>query len=516
MPNSNRQINCRIPNVKFQVPGSLFQVPNSKFQVSCSKFRASVDMKRFRVLAFLSFLVLLSGCVPEIVRKTPNTVVPAAYPVASDTTNTAGTSWRAFYADSNLTSLVDSALQRNQELNIVMQEIDIAQNEVDAKLGEILPSVEVGVAGGVEKVGTYTRNGAVEENLNVAEGQRFPTPLPDLAIGASVTWEVDIWRKLRNAKDAAAMRYLSTIEGTHYMVTNLVAEIASSYYELMSLDNLLIAVNSNIDVQTRALRIVQQQKEAAQATELAVKKFEAEVLKNESHRFEIQQRITETENHINMLCGRFPQPIARNSDQFLSMLPDSIRAGVPTQLLANRPDVKQAEFQLRASDLDIDVAMARYYPALTIIGGGGVNAISGAYLFTTPESLIYSLAGELMMPLLNRKAITAAYFSASARQHQAAYSYEQTILRAYTEVSNLLSKINNLQKSYERKTKQVEALMSSVDIAGNLFMSARADYMEVLLTQRDALEARMELIETKVQQMHAYVTLYQALGGGWK
>ena len=129
--------------------------------------------------------------------------------------------------------------------------------------------------------------------------------------------------------------------------------------------------------------------------------------------------------------------------------------------------------------------------------------------------MLYSLAGDLVAPLVNRNAIKAAYYSANAGQIQAIYNYERTILNAYVEVANQLAKINNLQSSYSLKEQEVQALNQSIAIANDLFISARADYMEVLLTQRDALDSRFELIETKMQQMNARVNIYQALGGGW-
>jgi outer membrane protein TolC len=178
--------------------------------------------------------------------------------------------------------------------------------------------------------------------------------------------------------------------------------------------------------------------------------------------------------------------------------------------------VKRAELELQASDLDIDVARARFYPTFNIAAGVGLQAFNTKYLVTTPESMLYGIAGELMVPLINRNAITSAYYTANSRQIQAAYEYEQTILNAHIEVVNDLAKIENMQRSLELKTQQVEALTASVDISQSLFTSARADYMEVLMTQRDALEAKMELIETKAEQLHTYVNVYQALGGGWR
>lgn len=467
------------------------------------------------LMALLASLMLAS-CVPDIVRREPDLRLPPSYAAPADTVNTGALPWREYYRDTLLTALIDTALAHNQELQVMLQEIAISQNEIESRKGEYLPFVDVRAGAGAEKAGEYTRNGAVEENLEVTPGQRFPNPVPDLGLSANVRWEVDIWGRLRNATKASAMRYLATAEGTQFMVTHLVAEVAASYFELMALDNRLAILDTNIAIQKRALRIVEQQKMAAKANELSVRRFQAEVLKNESRRYEIQQQITETENRINRLLGRYPQPISRNSPGFLSLLPDSLQAGLPSQLLQYRPDIRQAEYELQAAELDIDVARARFYPSLSIMGGIGYQAFSARYLVTTPESMMYQLAGELMMPLINRNAITAEYRNTSARQQQAVVNYERSVLSAYVEVSNQLAMIENMQQSYTLKAQQAEALVQSIDIANSLFLSARADYMEVLLTQRDALEARMEVVETKARQLRAVVDLYQALGGGWQ
>lgn len=298
------------------------------------------------------------------------------------------------------------------------------------------------------------------------------------------------------------------------MVTRLVAEIANSYFELMALDNQLEILKQNIGIQQNALDIVTQEKQAARVTELAVRRFEAEVLKNQSHVYQLQQSIVETENKINYLVGRFPQPISRSSNSFTDLLPTLIYEGIPSQLLRNRPDVRSAEFNLRAARLDVNVAKANFYPQLNISASLGLQSYSPRVLGNS-ESVLYSIGGGLVQPLINRNAIKAIFFSANAKQIQAVYNYEQTVLKAYIEVANQLANIANMQKSYELRKGQVDALTESINISTRLFRFARADYMEVLLTQRDALESRFELVETKKQQLAAMVNMYQALGGGW-
>lgn len=300
------------------------------------------------------------------------------------------------------------------------------------------------------------------------------------------------------------------------MVTNLVAEIAKSYYELMALDNQLEILRTNIAIQQDALEIVRLEKQAAKVTELAVRRFEAEVLKNRSNQYDIEQRIVETENRINFLVGRYPQPVARNSRAFSTLVPDTIYAGLPAQLLTHRPDIRRAELELAAAKLDVKAAKANFYPSVRLTAGIGLNAFDASLLSETPASLLYNVAGDLVAPLVNRNAIKATYIGANARQLQAVYDYERTVLNAYVEVVNQISNISNLRSSYDLRAQQVDALSSSITISSNLFRSARADYMEVLLTQRDALESRFELVETRKQQLNAMVNVYQALGGGWR
>ena len=454
---------------------------------------------------------------PELVQKDVNNAVPESFANGTqDTTNTAAMIWQDYFNDPYLKALIDTALSNNQELNITLQEIQIAQNEIRVRKGEILPSVGIGAAAGVDKVGRYTSQGANDANTEIKPGKEMPEPLQDYMLGAYATWEVDIWHKLRNAKKSAMTRYLGSVEGKNFMVTNLIAEIANSYYELLALDNELAIVKQNIEIQNNAFEIVKYQKTAARVTELAVRRFEAQVLNTKSLQYGIQQDIIEVENRINFLVGRFPQKVERNPNAFVDLMPKAVQAGIPSQLLANRPDIRQAELELAASKIDIQVAKADFYPSLEIRAGLGFNAFNPSYIFTSPQSLIYSLAGELVAPLINRNAIKARYLTANAKQIQAIYNYEQTILNAYVEVANQLSNISNLEQTYDLKSKEVQALTQSVDISNELFNSARADYMEVLLTQRDALESKFELIETKMKQMHATVDIYQALGGGWK
>lgn len=477
-------------------------------------------MKTKQIIRNIFLFVLISSVVAckstESIMVKENRSVPENYPSAAtnDSTNSADINWKNFFSDPFLIALIDSALTHNQELNITLQSIELEKNEAKARKGEYLPFAGVRAGAGVEKVGRYTRDGAVEEQLEI-DGKKFPEPFSDFTVSAFFSWELDIWGKLRNAKKAATAKYLASVEGKNFMITQLVSEIASSYYELLSYDNQLETIKRNIEIQENALIIAKQQKEAARGSQLAVNRFEAQLLNTINKQFEIQQKIVETENYINFLVGRFPQPVLRNSATFDVATIDSIYLGAPSQLLQNRADVRKAEQELYASKFNVRSARAAFYPSIGLNANVGFQAFNPAVWFN-PYSLIYNVFGDIMAPLLNRNAIQANFNSSKARQIQAVYEYQQTILKAYIEVINQQASIANYTQSYETKFKEVELLNNSIIISTNLFSSARADYMEVLLTQREAIDSKMELIEIKLKQLNSKIFMYKALGGGWK
>lgn len=467
------------------------------------------------IAGFLLVMLSTTSCAPNLHLREAHTSMPSSFGSGLDTSATA-VDWRSYYADPLLAGFIDTALHNNQELNVVAQEIIDAQSDVRARKGEYLPFVDVGAVAGAEKVGRYTRNGAVEHTLEIAPGEEFPEPLQDWGLGLNMSWELDIWKKLRNAKKAAMMNYFSTVEGRNFLVTKLVAEVADTYYELVAQDNQLEILLANQAILEDALGIIRLQKQAGVLNELAVRRFEAEVLGNQSRQYQVRQMRVEAENHFNYLLGRFPMPVERNSSGFMEVELDTLLPGSPTRLLDNRPDIRQAQMDLERAKLDVKVAKANFYPALHLTGGVGVNAFRPSELLVTPASLIYSAAGDLLAPLVNRNGIKANYIGASARQQEAVLVFEQRVLNAVVEVDNHLASMSNMRSSYDLKKREAGILIDAVGLSTKLFRSARADYMEVLLTQRDALEARMELVESKKRLLQAKLGLYQALGGGWR
>ncbi len=430
--------------------------------------------------------------------------------------NSGMTPWREFFTDPNLVALIETALKNNQDLMITLQEIEIAKSGVVAKKGKLSPTVSAGVGAGLRKAGRYTSEGAGDASTEMEPGKPVPDNLGNFEGGLMTNWEIDIWKKLRNEKDAAVAHYLSTVEGKNFVLSSLIAEVADNYYELLSLDNQLDIIQKYIELQKKALEISKIQKEAAAATELAVKKFEAELAKSKASEYTIRQQITEKENEINALLGRYPQPIVRPKETFMSTIPQTVYTGIPSQLLSNRPDIKQAELELKAAKLDVEAARKEFYPTLEISATLGLEAFKPSYLVKMPESIAYNLVGELAGPLINKSAIKANFQTADAKQIEALYEYDKTILNAYLDVANLMSKVKNIDQYYQLKSDENKALDQSIDIANQLFRNSRADYLEVLMNQRDALDAKMELVEAKEKQLSTVVDIYKSLGGGWK
>lgn len=476
---------------------------------------------RLAVAVVCALMLLQSGCrIPVLCCADPGPPLPETYLGRTESENSAQSGICEFFEDPNLNQLLIQGLVQNQELKIRNQEIRIAQNEIMAARGAFLPFASLNARGGLDKSSKYTPLGAAESQLTYPGGGAFPDPLTNVGLTTTFFWNLDIWRQLRNARDAAVQRYVAVTERRNYLITQLVADTAENYYELAALDQRLRILDATIQLQEQSLEVAKAQKAAARGTELGVQRFLAEVRKNESQRLIIRQQIIETENRINLLVGRYPQPVARRPWNYVKLDSQLLFVGIPPDLLRNRRDVRAAEREISAAGLDVAVARAEFYPKLILTGEVGFEAFSPKYLFR-PDALVANTIGELSAPLINRQAIQAEYLNANARQLQAVYEYQRTLLNAFTEVVNNVAKVENYRRSVEIKQQQVIALEESVKVARNLFNSplqeafARVEYVDVLLSTRDLLEAQNVLIETKQQQLSAIVNAYQALGGGY-
>jgi len=442
--------------------------------------------------------------------------MPQSFATTKDSSNSADINWKQYFTDPNLVELIDLSLKNNMDMSIALQRIEAARAGMRSSKNALFPTLNANAAFWQRKFGYYTMDDAGNRTTEIEPGVMVPTHLPDYYIGLQTSWEIDVWGKLRNKKKAAVARYLSSVEGKNIVLTNLIADIANSYYELLALDNELEIIKETIKLQENALELITIQKQAGVANELAVQQFQAQVFNSKALEFETTQKITICENNINFLLGRYPQTINRNKDELIKELPFKPTVGIPSNLLKNRPDIKQAEFDLMASRADVKAAKAAFYPSLNINGSIGFQAFKAGLLVTNPQSMAYSLLGNLVAPLLNRNAIKAEFKTANAMQQEALFNYQKTILNGYVEVYNEVAKINSLEKIVDFKTKQANTLTQAIETSSDLFKTGNASYIEVLMAQTGSLDSKLQLIDAKKRQYNAVVDIYKALGGGWR
>ena len=459
--------------------------------------------KLYYVITILVILMSIVACKTPQATMPEDTLKDSLPTLSKDSSVAISPAWREFFQDPMLQKLIETALQNNQDLKITLQELAIARSAITAKQAALLPSVTANIGAGVSKVGRYTAEGAGNVGTEITPGHKIPTVIPDLGPSLQVDWTIDLWNKLNSGKKAAVERYLASEAGQRAIKSQLVADVAENYYLLLALDYKLSVMQQYISLQKDAVRIAQIQKEADADTQLAVEKFEAELAKAQADEYLLRQSIVETENNLNLLLGRFPQTIQRTKVDFLQLPMPTTAHSLSTQLLLQRPDVIQAEHQLKAAKWDVETARKEFLPSFNISAAIGLNAFNPKYLFKLPES-------GLTAPLINKKAIQANFAQADALQIEALYNYDKTLLTAFIETSTLQSKISNIKLLQQFKQKQSDALIRAVSAAQKLYLNNRATYLEVIDSERGQLDCEMELIDAKSQQLSTLIEMYSA------
>jgi len=424
--------------------------------------------------------------------------------------------WQQFFRDEQLHSLLRDALGANPDLKIALQRLEQARAGVRAATGAQLPQVSGVVGAGVQKVGRFTPEGAGNATTEITPGRSVPTHIGNVMVGLEASWEVDAWGRLRSARSGALARFLASAEGTRLVASSLVAEVASAYFELLALDHTTDVLNQTIVRQQEALDVVKLQMQAGRANELAVQQFAAQLANSKALSVETELTRREAEARLNLLRGAYGGQIVRPKDRLLTPVASTFAAGVPSDLLENRPDIRAAEAEVEAARCDLKAARAAFYPRFTLSAGVGFEAFNPRYLLTTPESLIYSAAAGIVAPLVNRSAIEAQFDAAKASQVEAMYNYQKVVLNAHAEVVNALARLEAGARITGLRRERKAAVAQSAAIADALYRAGKANYFEVLLAQQNELSADLELIQAMKQQQLAMVYLYRALGGGWR
>ncbi|QKZ14305.1 TolC family protein [Spirosoma sp. KUDC1026] len=478
---------------------------------------------------FLGVSVALSSCqVAKVPASSPAISVPDSYvdrvnangpnPGMTDSLGIGDLPYRTLFTDDRLVALIDTAVARNLDLKIAWQRIAVAQANYGISRGALLPQVDAVATTGVDRFGRYTLNGVgnFDTNLsdNVTGSSLIPNPTPDFFVGFRSNWEVDIWGKLQNRRNAAYKRVMASQEGRHLLLTTLISDVSRLYYTLLALDGELEIIRENVTLQQQAVELVEVQKAAGRVTELAVQQFRAQLLNTQSLAGGVQQQIVDTENQLNVLLGRYPRPVPRGVSIRDQQLPPTLLAGIPAQLLQRRPDIRQAERELDAANIDVAVARAEFLPSLNLSPYLGLNAFRPDVLLN-PQSVAAGILGGLAAPVFNRRLLKGNLRISQAQSQEAYYTYQRTVLTGVSEVTTSLKGLENYRSVADLQTKEVAELRLAATTSDDLFGTGYATYLEVITAQRSILQAELNLMNTKRAQFLSLVDLYRALGGGW-
>lgn len=408
--------------------------------------------------------------------------------------------WQRFFSDGPLKALIDRALENNHDLKMAMARVDAARARVNAAKGAMRPVVEGKIEGVRGRSGRYIDDDYSETGRN-------------LFAGVQASWEIDLWGKLRSEKGAALNRLLASGEAQRLVRTTVIAEVAAAYYELKSLDTTLVVLNRTEKLQEEAIESVKAQVEAGRETRLAVQQFEAQLRNIQALKIEAEREIAENEAALSMLCGSGVEKAVRSSGSIEQAKLPQLAVRVPSPYVENRPDVREAQYELEAARGDVRAAKAAFYPNVTIDGMLGLQAFRAGKL-PDSRSTAHSAGGSLVAPLLNRNALKAEFAEAGAAELEALHAYRQALLTGYVEVHNQVASGRLLERLGQRKAEESEFLNAAVSTSTDLFQSGRANYLEVLTARQSALEAELERIDIRKRRFQTSVNLYKALGGG--
>ncbi|MFT4203340.1 MAG: efflux transporter outer membrane subunit [Chitinophagaceae bacterium] len=473
-------------------------------------------MKSNKIILGISILASLFAAACKTGNLPPSESVPVAdnyfrnIKATADTGNIADMVWRQFFRDSTLQNLIQKGIDSNYDMQLALKRIAASQAQLSqAKLLQ-LPTLNFEITAQSSHPSKNSLNGI---SLSSFLGQKH---IEDYNAVFDLSWEADIWGKLRLKKDVALAQYLQSYEAQKVIQTQIVASIAEGYYNLLMLDEQLQITQNNLQLTDTTLNITKLQWTAGLATNLAVQQATAQQQTVALLIPQLKQNIALQENALCILTGAAPNIIAREKQLSEVGIPDVLPAGVPADLISRRPDVRSQELALRIANAQVGIAQAEMYPSLTIDATGGVNAFKASNWFKIPASLFGSVLGGVTQPLFQRGALKTNFRLAQNQREQTVLAFRQSVLNAVGEVSDALVQIHRLKEQSTISYEQVGTLKSAIHNAQLLFGSGLANYLEVITAQGDVLQAELNLSSIRRQQLNASVSLYRALGGGWK
>ena len=456
------------------------------------------------VVAFVA--LTLTACAGRKAYERPNVVNEKLFRtdnIPTDSLSSANVSWRNIFTDVTLQGHINKALSNNLDVRVAMQNVASAQAYLKQSKAAQLPTLSVGA--------NYTRS-TNSINAMGGVGERTYNNLWDITGAAS--WEADIWGKLSAQRRASYASYLATVEAQKAVQSEVVATLATAYYQLLMLDEQKKVLEQTIDFRQKSLETTKSLKEAGSTTQVATKQIEALVYNAQAQLVTIGNSIWALENTICVLLGEEPHAIERTTlaeQQF----PTEFKQGYAAKLLQNRPDVARAELSLRNAFELTNVARAAFYPTLTLSARGGISSTE-LDTWISAKSIFANFVAGLAQPILNRRQIRTQYEVQQIAQETALLNFKKAVLSAGKEVSDAMQNFSTQTEFIELKMKEMKAYQEATDYSKQLFDSGMVNYLEVITAEVNRLNAELSVANAQFTRMQYGITLYKALGGGWR
>ena len=454
-----------------------------------------------------AFIALtLTACAGRKAYERPNVVNEKLFRtdnIPTDSLSSANVSWRNIFTDATLQGHINKALSNNLDVRVAMQNVASAQAYLKQSKAAQLPTLSVGA--------NYTHS-TNSINAMGGMGERTYNNLWDITGAAS--WETDIWGKLSAQRRASYASYLATVEAQKAVQSEVVATLATAYYQLLMLDEQKKVLEQTIDFRQKSLETTKSLKEAGSTTEVATKQIEALVYNAQAQLVTIANSIWALENTICVLLGEEPHAIERTTlaeQQF----PTEFKQGYAAKLLQNRPDVARAELSLRNAFELTNVARAAFYPTLTLSARGGISSTE-LDTWISAKSIFANFVAGLAQPILNRRQIRTQYEVQQIAQETALLNFKKAVLSAGKEVSDAMQNFSTQTEFIELKTKEMKAYQEATDYSKQLFDSGMVNYLEVITAEVNRLNAELSVANAQFTRMQYGIALYKALGGGWR
>lgn len=460
----------------------------------------------YKLFLLLAVPLLLQSCFVAKNYSRPELETESLYRtdnLPQDSISMADVSWRDLFKDKQLAAYIEQGLENNIDIRIALQNVVAAE-----------AYVKQGKAGYYPTLSGTTSFTRTKNSENSQFGSFFTRPLEQYELSGTLSWEADVWGKIRSNKRAAGASYLQSVSAHQAVKTNLIAGIATTYFQLMALDKQLEVAKQTLDARKKSLETTMALKDAGQVTEVAVKQTKAQVHTTEIIVIDLENNIKLLENAFSILLGEGPQKIERGNLDNQSIDTD-LSTGVPYLLLANRPDVMQAEYGLINAFELTNVAKSSLYPSLSLSATGGFQSLEFDN-WLDASSLFSNLVGSLTQPIFNGRKLRTQMEVAKAQQEQALLAYKQALLTAGREVSDALYTYNAESQKLEARAKELEAYATAETYSEELLNNGLANYLEVLTARQNALNSELNYVDSQYAQLSAIVELYRALGGGWK